>query len=42
VQERVSILGVGGGYILGPSHSPQNEIPAANIPAMCDPELQTI
>ncbi|HVO39589.1 MAG TPA: uroporphyrinogen decarboxylase family protein [Spirochaetia bacterium] len=39
VQERISVLGRGGGYILGPSHWIQAGTPAANIVTMFDTAL---
>jgi len=36
VHQRISVLGRGGGYILGPSHWIQAGTPAANIVAMFD------
>jgi uroporphyrinogen decarboxylase len=39
VQERISVLGRGGGYILGPSHWIQAGTPPENIAAMFDTAL---
>jgi uroporphyrinogen decarboxylase len=39
VQERITVLGRGGGYILGPSHWIQAETPPENIVAMFDTAL---
>ena len=36
VRERISVLGKGGGYILGPSHWIQAGTPPSNIVAMFD------
>ena len=36
VRERVRVLGRGGGYICGPDHSIQKNMPAANIAALFD------
>ena len=36
VRERIKVLGRGGGYICGPDHSIQKNIPAENIIALFD------
>jgi len=36
VRERISVFGKNGGYILGPDHSLQKNIPAQNVFAMYD------
>ena len=41
VRERVKVLGRGGGYICGPDHSIQKNMPAANLAALFD-EARTI
>jgi len=40
VEDRIRVLGQGGGYILGPSHYIQAGTPAANITAMFDAALE--
>ena len=39
VEQRISVLGRGGGYILGPSHWIQAGTPPANIAALFDTAL---
>ena len=39
MEELVSVLGAGGGYILGPSHAIQAGTPPENIVAMFDMAL---
>jgi uroporphyrinogen decarboxylase len=41
VRERVKVLGNGGGYICGPDHSIQKNMPAANLAALFD-EARTL
>jgi uroporphyrinogen decarboxylase len=40
VEERISVLGKDGGYILGPSHSIQAGTPVENIYAMFETAMQ--
>ena len=39
VEERIAVLGCGGGYILGPSHWIQAGTPPRNIAALFDTAL---
>jgi uroporphyrinogen decarboxylase len=36
VKERISTLGMGGGYILAPAHNVQADVPTKNIERMCE------